>query len=296
MEPSYKTRKIIGRLVVLLALLLLGAGFWAHYTSPLAQPLTSRSQDPIRLIVFTKPAMLLTYTPATRKARITLASKKCSVENQSACFNQSYQVYFTPTDTDQHAFWTQFATGLEHWRFTPKTVWTYVRAYINALVQKRTNLRPGDFLLLSKELIELTRTDFAVEYPDTSKKKKATKEKIDPVVQERPEVSLPYANSEEKPLVLEVLNASGQKGLALTVTQYLREQNTKGLLRVDVINYDNYPSLQDTSFITDYSGRLVQVTQVSHALGLSKEIRSEKSTTAICDTRIVLGKDFKMPL
>ena len=283
--------------MVVLALLLLGAGFWAHYTSPLAQPLTSRSQDPIRAVVFTKPAMLFTYTPATRKARITLASKKCSVENQSACFNQPYQVYFIPTTTDQHTFWTQFSTGLEQWRFTPKTVWTYVSAYINAFVQKRTNLHPGDFLLLSKELIELTRSDFAIEYPDTSKKKKsAAKEKEAPVAQDRPEVLLPYASSEEKPLVLEVLNASGQKGLALSVTQFLREQNTKGLLRVDVINYDNYPSQQDTSFITDYSGRLVQVTQVSHALGLSKEIRSEKSTTAICDTRIVLGKDFKMPL
>ncbi len=283
--------------MALLALLLLGAGFWAHYTSALSQPLTSRSQDPVRLVVFTKPAMLFTYTPATRKARITLAPKKCSAENKSACFDQPYQAYFIPKETDQHTFWTQFSTGLEQWRFTPTTVWTYLRAYINALVQKRTNLYPGDFLLLSKELIELTRTDFAIEYPDTSKKKKsASKEKTAPVVQERPEVSLPYASSEEKPLVLEVLNASGQKGLALAVTQYLREQNTKGLLRVDVINYDNYPTQQENSFITDYSGRLVQVTQVSHALGLSKEIRSETSTTAICDTRIVLGKDFKMPL
>ena len=54
--------------------------------------------------------------------------------------------------------------------------------------------------------------------------------------------------------------------------------------------------LKEFSPITDYSGKLVQVTQVSRAIGLSREIRSEKSSSAICDSRIVLGKDFEMPL
>lgn len=300
MEPSYQTRKIIGRLLLLVALAFLAGSFLSNYTSPIIHHLTARTEGPVRIVVFTKPAMLFSYIPSTRKTHISLGTAKCSVENKNSCFNGEYDAFFVPQKEEgQKEFWTQFGNHLEQWRFTPKSVWTYIQAYINALVQKRTNLRPSEFLLLSKELIELTRTDFAIEYPApaTKKKQKSSKtqeEKVRPDA--KPEVILPNTESDEKPLVVEVLNASGQKGLALSVTQYLREQNAKGLLRIDVLQYDNYPSVQEKSFIIDYSGKQVQVSQTSQALGIRGEIRSETSTTAICDTRIVLGKDFKMPL
>jgi len=298
MEPSYQTRKIIGRLLLLVALAFLVASFLADYTSPMIRHLAAHTQGPIRIVVFTKPVMLFSYVPSTRKARVALANSKCSIENKSNCFNGEYDAFFIPQEKNQKEFWTQFGNHLEQWRFMPKSVWTYIRSYVNALVQKRTNLRPSEFLLLSKEFIELTRTDFAIEYPSPTKKKqksaKIQEEKVHP--DEKPEIILPNTSPDEKPLVVEVLNASGQKGLALAVTQYLREQNAKGLLRIDVLQYDNYPSVQEKSFIVDYSGRQVQVSQASQALGIRGEIRSETSTTAICDTRIVLGKDFKMPL
>lgn len=298
MEPSYQTRKIIGRLLLLAALALLAGSFWSDYTSSMIHRLVNHAADPVRVVVFTKPAMLFSYIPSTRKVRVTPGSSQCSVENKNKCFNGEYDAFFIPHEKDQHTFWTQFGNHLEQWRFTPKSVWVYVRSYVNALMQKRTNLRPSEFLLLSKELIELTRIDFAIEYPAPAKKKqkssKTKEEKAQP--DEKPEVILPNTATDEKPLVVEVLNASGKKGLALSVTQYLREQNTKGLLRIDVLQYDNYPSVQEKSFIVDYSGRQVQVSQTSQALGIRGEIRSETSTTAICDTRIVLGKDFKMPL
>ncbi len=298
MESSYQTRKIIGRLLLLAALALLAGSFWSDYTSSMIHRLVNHAADPVRVVVFTKPAMLFSYIPATRKARVTLGTSQCSIENKNTCFNGEYDAFFIPQEKDQHSFWTQFGNHLEQWRFTPKSVWIYIQAYVNALVQKRTNLRPSEFLLLSKELIELTRIDFAIEYPVSTKKKqkssKIKEEKAQP--DEKPEVVLPNTATDEKPLVVEVLNASGKKGLALSVTQYLREQNAKGLLRIDVLQYDNYPSVQEKSFIVDYSGRQVQVSQTSQALGIRGEIRSEASTTAICDTRIILGKDFKMPL
>ena len=298
MEPSYQTRKIIGRLLLFVALAFLAGSFLADYTSAMTRHLTARTESPVRIVVLTKPAMLFSYIPSTRKAHITLATGQCSIENKNVCFNGEYDAFFIPQEKDQKEFWTQFGNHLEQWRFTPKSVWTYVQAYVNALVQKRTNLRISEFLLLSKELIELTRTDFAIEYPVVTKKKQKTpkrqEEKIHPDI--KPEIILPNTQSDEKPLVVEVLNASGQKGLALAVTQYLREQNAKGLLRIDVLQYDNYPSVEEKSFIINYSGMQVQVSQTSQALGIRGEIRSETSTTAICDTRIVLGKDFKMPL
>jgi len=299
MEPSYQTRKIIGRLVALLALALLGGGFWAHYHSTTVKHLAARTPAPIYIALFTKPAMLFTYHPDTHKAQVTLASKKCTLEHKELCFAEPFTLFYIPKENEQHTYWVQFKGNLTQWRFTPWLAWQYVRAYINALVQKRTNIHPSEFMLLSKELIELTSTDFAVSYA-TSKQTKSSKKQISQPTEDalsKPEISLPAVKNEaEKPLVVEVFNASGQKGLASAVTQFLRDQNAKGLLRIDVLQYDNYPTPQDTSFVVDYSGKLVQVTQASRALGITGEIRSEKSNTAICDTRIILGKDFKMPL
>lgn len=299
MEPSYQTRKIIGRWLALLTLVLLGASFWAHYRSVVVRQLAAREDTPIQVVIFTEPAMLFSYNPATHKTQITVASTKCSAQGQKSCFNETYYMFFVPQQTQQQLYWTQFKENLTQWRFKLVIVWNYLRAYVNGLVQKRTNIYPSEFILLSKELITLTSTDFAIEYPASAKKKKHTpKIEEKPVdINQKPEVILPASmHEEEKPLVVEILNASGKKGLALAVTQYLREQNAKGLLRIDVLQYDNYPKQEDKSFVVDYSGKLVQVTQASRMLGISEEIRSEKSTTAICDTRIVLGKDFSLPL
>jgi len=95
---------------------------------------------------------------------------------------------------------------------------------------------------------------------------------------------------------VEIFNASGKKGLALELTQYLREKNQKGLLRVDVFQYENYPSIENTSWLEDYSGRLSDVKQLSRALGINEEIRTGTSVNVMCDTRIIIGKDFTMPL
>ena len=270
--------------------------FWAQYHSKIVQTLAARQKNPVQLAVFTQPAMRFTYDLTTRKAVITLADKKCTVDTKETCFNGQYDRFYIPQEKDQSTYWETFKHTLGIWRFNPAALWPYMRGYINALVQHRTNLRPSEFILLSLELPHLTPTDFAVEQPAAKKKIIGRHSAKEETASDKPEVNLPNQTQADKPLVVEILNASGKKGLALALTQYLRAQNAKGLLRVDVLQYDNYPTLQETSFITDYSGKLVQVTQVSHAIGLSREIRSEKSSTAICDSRIVLGKDFEMPL
>ncbi len=273
-------------------LALVGAAFWGQYNSNIVQTLTARHEGHVRLLVLTQPAMHFTYNPATRKAMVTLAP--CSVDKKETCFNGKYDRFFTPINTDQQAYWTTFKEYLASWRFNPASLWKYGHGYVNALVQKRTNLNPAEWLSLSMELPYLTATDFAVEKPVTTKKKGKLAVKEEPT--STPEAERHVANVSDKPLVVEVLNASGRKGLASQLKQYLREQNNKGLLRVDVIDTGNYPTQEDTSFIIDYSGKLVQVTQVSHAIGINGEIRRETSTTAICDSRIVLGKDFQIPL
>ncbi len=298
MEPSYQARKIIGRVLAILCLLALAGAFWVHLSSPVLQRLALQTQDPVALAIFTRPPMRVVYNPAEKKAHITVGVGTCDPAKPDACFNGDFDFFYVPVQTAQPAYWTQIKEGLATWRYQPLPLFHYVHAYVNAWVQKRTNLPPGVFILLSQELAGLTATDFAITHLKPAPKKKNKKAAADELIAplEKPTVSLPAGSAAQPPLVLEVLNASGKKGLALALTQYLREQNAKGLLRVDVIQYDNYPTQEETSFIVDYSGKLVQVTQVSHAIGIREEIRSEKSTTAICDSRIVLGKDFQMPL
>ena len=292
MEPSYQTRKLIGRLLLLVMLALVGVAFCAQYTSKIVQTLAARTQGPVQIAVFTDPAMRFAYNPVTRKTVVTVAP--CSIKKKETCFNGEYDRFFVPQETDQDVFWAQFKENLVSWRFNLTPLWNYMREYVNALVQKRTNLNPAEWVALSLELPYLTATDFAVEQPVTVKKKGKHAPKEEPV--SKPEFNLSPRQMADKHLVVEILNASGKRGIAAELKQYLREQSNKGLLLVDVIDTGNYPSLQDTSFIIDYSGKLVQVTQISRAIGLNGEIRSEKSSTTICDSRIVLGKDFQMPL
>ena len=280
---------------MLLMLGLVAGALWAQYNSDIVKILAARQEGPARILVFTQPAMRFSYTPTTRKAVITLANSTCSPDKKETCFDGQYDLFFIPQEKDQTAFWNNWKGNLTLWRFNPAPLFTYLHAYINAWVQKRTNIGPAEFILLSLEIPYLTVTDFAIEQP-LPKKKTGRQSSKAQAPSAKPEVVLPNQNDQHKPLVVEILNASGKKGLALAVTQYLREQNAKGLLRVDVLQYDNYPTLQETSFITDYSGKLVPVTQVSHALGITSEIRYEQSSTAIYDSCIVLGKDFQMPI
>lgn len=299
MEPSYQTRKIIGRVLAVLCLLGLAGAFWMQLSSPIAQQLAARADTAVRVAILTSPAMRFSYNPTEQKAHITLGVAACDPAKPAACFNGDFDFFYIPQQTVQNTYWTQFKENLATWRYQPLPLFNYVRAYVNARVQKRTNLPTAAFVLLSEELAGLSAADFAVTQLKPLPKKKGKKQPAPDALlspDEKPTVSLPTDPAAQPPLVLEILNASGKKGLALALTQYLRAQNAKGLLRVDVLQYDNYPTQEETSFIVDYSGKLVQVTQVSHAIGIHSEIRSEKSTTAICDSRIVLGKDFEMPL
>ena len=84
---------------------------------------------------------------------------------------------------------------------------------------------------------------------------------------------------------------------AQELTQFLREQSQKGLLNVDVLQYDNYPGeKQKQTRIIDFTGRRTYLKQVSTAIGVNNEIVSEKQDTAICDARIIIGEDFRQPM
>ncbi len=291
MEPSYQTRKIIERFLLWALLIVLGLAAAAQFTSPLARALAEHKSSPVRLTVLTAPAMEFTYTPSSQKATVQVSAEKVTAQNRSKKLPPNNGRYFIPQQPDREDYWNEFKYLLASWRYNPLLVLRPLGGYLSAWHDKRTNLTPAEFILLSLELSKLDAADFAVRLPAASRGKK----KQTPSPQETVEDMAPLA-VKDRPIVVEIYNASGKRGLALALTQYLREQNEKGQLRVDVLQYDNYPSYQEESFIVDYSGRLVQVKQLSHALGINSEVKSESSPNAICDTRIVLGKDFEMPL
>ena len=294
MEPSYQTRKIIGRILAVLCAVLLGLAFWAQLSSPVLQQLIARKNTPLHVLVLTQPAMRFTYNPTDRKALVAVATNACERASLSQCFNGEFDFFYQPQETEQNTFWTQFKDNLSTWRYNAAILARYVHAYINAGIQKRTNLHPGVFILLSQELAALTPNDFAVQYPKANPKKKGKKATAEPEM--APMLDRSATQAVKKPLKVIVLNASGKRGLAESLKQYLRAQYAKGLLQVDVYDTGNYPTEQEKSFLIDYSGNLVAVTQLSHAVGINGEIRSEKPTGDIYDTTIVLGKDFEMPL
>ena len=291
MEPSYQTKKIIERFLLWALLAVLAVAAVAQFTSPLARALAQRRAQDVRLTVLTAPAMDFTYNPASQKAVVQINAKKVNAQNRAKKLPKNNGRYFIPREADREAYWDEFKRLLSSWRYNPLLVLRPVWAYLTAWHDRRTNLTPAEFALLCMELSQLDAADFAVRFPASSRRKKAPAAEPKETIEDRAPLAV-----KDRPIVVEIYNAAGKRGLALALTQYLREQNEKGLLRVDVLQYDNYPSSQEQSFIVDYSGRLVQVKQLSHALGINSEIKSEFSPNAICDTRIVLGKDFEMPL
>lgn len=302
MELPGQARKIIERLLLLL---LLGALGWSAYVqsrSFIVKQLTAHAQTPIEITVLTSPAMFITYTPATRKAEVRVLSEKKHFKDPKERIQKALEAdrisprlplkYFEPAQTEREVFWEDFKKTLSTWRYNPLFIFYTAGAYLSALHNRRTNLSVCEFTLLAMELTQLEINDFTVRFPLKKGKKKVSAPPAE-------EVSAPDRAPlavQDRPIIVEVLNASGRKGLALELTQFLREQNTKELLRVDVLQYDNYPSIQETSWIENYSGQPVALKQLGNAIGITGEIRAGSSANVICDTRIILGKDFKMPL
>jgi hypothetical protein len=304
MEPFNKTRKMIGKLLLWLLLSLTVWSAYAQFSSPYTQILSGASQGEVKLTVLTTPAMFVSYNPQTNKAVIQILSEKRNQKDpvervKKLLENEKLSTknlrYFIPKLADQEFFWEHFKYRLAAWRYNPLLAARLIWDYLGARHDRRTNLTPAEFVLLSMKLSLLEANDFTVKALPRTKKRRTTKNTITDTIS-YPMQDVGTASAKDRPIIVEIMNASGKRGLASELTQYLRDQNEKGQLRVDVLQYDNYPSIEETSWLEDYSGRLMQVKQLSQALGIHTEIKAGAPGGAICDTRIVIGKDFKMPL
>lgn len=301
MELPRQTRKVVEITLLILFLGALGWAGWIQHHSPMLQTLSSHANQPLEITFFTEPVMFVSYTPATRQAQVRVLTGKKQIKDPQERVQQLLAAeklvpqtplkYFIPAQTEREIFWEDFKQSLARWRYNPLLAARAVGAYVSALHARRTNLSVAEFALLGLELTQLETNDFSVRLPQKQRKKQSTLPEQELTRPDRAPLAL-----QDRPILVEVLNASGQKGLALELTQFLRDQNAKGLLRVDVLQYDNYPTIQETSWIENYTGQPIALKQLGNAIGITGEIRVGTASNVICDTRIILGKDFKMPL
>lgn len=295
MESSNQARKITPRWLLAALVVVTGLAAWSQFSSPFARALSARQNKDVYLAVLTSPVTLIRYNPKQEKAWVReVPCRQCTTataETFGLPASTPFK-YYAPLQTEPEPVWEQFKKQLENWRYNPFFLAVLPLDYVKARATRRTNLNAADAALLAAELSKLEMNDFTLQSKHASSKKaKTPKQEALPQVEDRAPLAV-----EDRPIVVEVLNASGKRGLALALTQYLRDQNSKGLLRVDVLQYDNYPGgYMEKTRIVDYSGRLMQVKQLSTAIGCRQEIISEPRGNAICDTRIILGKDFEMP-
>lgn len=310
MESSHQKGRLIGVLLVLLLVGLTGWTAWMQYQPGPLQILANKADKSLYLVILTQPAMTVAYNPQARKASLTAINRRNIpqdiVENAKDMFKQAGLEprplrYYLPLELKREVFWEQVKVNLVDWRKKPfiiaQVLWDYLKAYR----EKRTNIPPAEFLLYAMDLTRLEVTDFTVKNIEESKKKGKAKQAASPAAVEVDAILPPVEDKaplalEDRPLVIEILNASGRKGAALVLTQYLREQAQKGFLNVDVLQYDNFPGeRQKETHIIDLSGRRTLLKQLSTAIGVNNEIISQKQDTAICDARIIIGEDFRQP-
>lgn len=299
MERNGIREKIISNFVILTALALIVWGGLSYFTSPLAPILHDHQDTTLNFLILTKPAMLISYNPSLQKGVITNLTDKESampVAEITTRFKLEGAPYILiPQTQNRKKFWSDFKDALSVWPQKPYKVLSYIYSYIKMRLTKKTFISVGDFILLSYELPHLRGVDFTVkETPKPQKVKTKAKQKIQSP--EDRQIVLENKQQEEEILVVEVFNASDHNGLASDVTRYLQTLSNEGIFKVDVINFSTSNERLNTTKIVALTKRLDVLKELSKHLGLvNTEIHYMEDKNAICEARIYLGEDFKLP-
>ena len=299
MERNSIKEKIIFRLVLFTAIALLVWGGFSYFTSPLTPVLRDHKDTTINFLILTKPAMLISYNPSLQKGVITNLTDKESnmpaVEISEHFKLKSVPYIFIPDTQNRKEFWNNFKNNLSVWHEKPYKVLSYIYSYLKMRITKKTFISAGDFILLSFELPHLRGVDFTVkETPKPQKAKTKAKQKT-PKPEER-QIVLENKQAEDEILVVEVFNASDQNGLASDVTRYLQTLSNEGVFKVDVISFSTSAERLNKTKIVALTKRLDALKNLSKHLGLTNtEIHYTEDKNAICEARIYLGEDFKLP-
>lgn len=297
MERNYLKRQLSLRLVIYTAIAILLYGAATQYNTVL-HGLYDKEKQPVNALILLQPPVFIAYNPQFKKAIVNNIPEDKNGYNAQDIIKKANitKDNFIQIDLPQQSraeFWKNFNYMLRNWRKKPYLIFKYFYNFCELKYKKATDLSFGDFIILSLELAKLQSSDFAVQNPIAEKIKKGKKQKAAPITITT-EIK-PNLNA-RGPLVIEVLNASGQNGLAGKVTKYLREKTNQNIINVDVINEATYKELLDKTRIIDHNSRLLEIKATAYQLGLDNlEISSQEDKNAISDVKIILGKDFVLP-
>jgi hypothetical protein len=103
-----------------------------------------------------------------------------------------------------------------------------------------------------------------------------------------PPTHVPVLVPDDVRIKVEVLNASGQRGLARRATFALRDAG------FDVVRFDNATENRDSTLVLSRSGHDDWADLVSRALGGAK-VESRPDSTRYVDVTVLLGADWRPP-
>lgn len=274
-------------------------GIFAYFFTPQIKLLSNNLDTSVNILVLTKEPLFISYNPKLNKAVINNLniSKKDLKDDRFLKlppFNKKDYLTIKPRQLERALFWQEFKNNLYQWSYRPYLIFGYFYDYAYLRFHKQTDINLATFVMLSWKLSAMTPADFILKnYEKPKNKKTKTKEVLAPITLGK---DISKEKQEDKILVIEIFNATEQKGLAAALTNYLRDLNNQGILKVDVIDYKSYPVILDETLIIDTAGRMESLKEVLLKIGLdTKEINTSSDKSPISEAKIILGKDFIMP-
>ena len=275
----------LGRVILIFSLALVALAIVTHLRSGFSRALAQGR--PVSLELLTNPPAVLLYDPrfgkvSVRPVQESGAASASTASRVAAALEAAGQpseggkmLYFIPPgDRDRQAAWDTLKRWLNGWRCDPRLALGFFTGYAGARLSGNCNIPVTDFLALVMEATRLEVADFMISSsakPDTDT---------------RPA-------QQNKILVVEVLNASGQKGAGALVTKFLRDINGRGAQKLDVIRFDNYSVTEAKSRFIYHTGRIDDVGLLAQGMGLvSAEIVAEKSKMPLADVTVIVGVDY----
>lgn len=274
-------------------------GVFACFFTPQIKPLSKNEDTSVNILITTTEPLFISYNPKENQAVVNVLNVSQKDFADNSFLNKpplNKQVYLTIQPKEQNAgiFWDKFKKNLYSWTNRPYLIIGYFYDYFNLKYHKKTDINFATFLMLSWKLSTMQPADFIIKTYEKQKNKKTKKYVQQAQITLGKDIS--KNKQEDKTLVIEILNASGQKGIAGTLTNYLRDLNNQGIIKVDVIDYRNYPTILEETQVIDTSGRMKTLKGILLKIGLdTKEIHTSSDKNAISEATIILGKDFNMP-
>ncbi len=292
-------RQLKLRLLIYPMLALFLYGVCAYFFTPQIKALSHNEDTSINIVVTTEEPLFISYNPKENQAVVNVLNISEQDLKDNAFLKKpplSEQVFLLlqPSEKDTYLFWEKFKKYLYTWSNRPYLIITYFYNYFDLRYHKQTDINFATFLMLSWKLTTMQPADFIIKTYEKPKGKKSKKVIPQPQITLGKDIS--KNTQDNKILVIEIFNASGQKGLAGTLTNYLRDLNNQGIIKVDVINYATYPTILEETQVIDTSGRMKTLKEILLKIGLdTKEIHTSSDKRSISEAQIILGKDFNMP-